>query len=266
MEYQEKTIVINGKTYQYIDTQKGKNTIVALHGLSGGKQECLYLLKPLLGQHRVVSLDLPGHNGVCNHKYHLEAQAQYVVDFIKYLKLTNFTLFGFSYGGLVALATIDVLKQPIPAIIWSTPVYTNSDNLTNQAKFSLWLMSKVNRNWYKKILTSKTALWFFRLSGLNLSVRDIVDGLLKYENSQTPTFCQAFYQLIPLPKNSPLLFLFGTHDALTRERAYHTLKLISPKHRKVLIANGGHFGTTEGRQKAIEEIKKFLENKLEIKF
>jgi pimeloyl-ACP methyl ester carboxylesterase len=93
------------ETYiHYEERGSGKHPVVMLHGF-GASLETWFDITPYLPHYKLYLLDMkgfglsskPSHGG-----YGVRDHVPYVIAFIRYLGLTDFSLVGHSYGGLVA--------------------------------------------------------------------------------------------------------------------------------------------------------------------
>lgn len=102
LEYIDTKVKQNMNKYSYIDIgNKSHPTILFIHGYGNTANMFLPLMEKLKETHRCISLNLPF---VVHpyHKYHLNSLVSYVQKFITIKNIDNFSLVGFSLGGLVA--------------------------------------------------------------------------------------------------------------------------------------------------------------------
>lgn len=96
--------IVNGLKIRYEEAGRGKN-LLFLHGW-GGKWESWYpVFYPLSNKYHVVALDLPGFGESEQPKatWGIAEYAEFVLNFMKNLKLTDVTIIGHSFGGSVAI-------------------------------------------------------------------------------------------------------------------------------------------------------------------
>lgn len=94
--------------------------VVLLHGLGGSTYSWRYIAPVLARSHRVIAIDLKGFgrsDKVFDTAYSAADQARLIAGFLIGRGLTNVTLVGHSFGGVVALLTTMELKRRDPARI-----------------------------------------------------------------------------------------------------------------------------------------------------
>jgi pimeloyl-ACP methyl ester carboxylesterase len=102
----EHRLHINDIDIAYFDQHsEKKSTILFIHGNSLSKNTFQKQLNSKeLENHRLISLDLPGHgNSGKGTTYHVPCFAELIADFIKELNLKNVILVGHSLGGHIAI-------------------------------------------------------------------------------------------------------------------------------------------------------------------
>lgn len=256
-EYKEIKTHIKGRQYQYYDIGNGDQAIIFLHGLAASKEGEPQFYDRLLSKYRCIFIDLPAHNNLPCYDFDcLNDFYRYVIELISYLKLTNIAIVGFSFGGLVAISVGKKLR--VPAVAWATPIRTNGKLFSEKALIAFNWAAALPKPAYTKIaaMLAKPTSLFDKL-GIKLSKQDY-KALLLFDNSKAKIFKNIVEKNVTPSKNTPILFIFGTNDPLVRSTTYKELQLTSKVHKKVLIKNGGHFGTNTGRIEALNEIEKFL--------
>ncbi len=253
----EITTTISGKNYKYYDIGKGEQTLIFLHGLANSKEGEPHFFEELLENYRCIFLDLPAHNNLSqNNCYCLDDFSNYVCTFVKHLNLKNVALIGFSFGGLVALSAASTLS--VPAILWSSPLTLNKRYVTNLALLIMQIGYFLPPYLYKYLAKCALLKKFASLIGIRLSAEDY-EALCTFDNTASGIFKKIILQEVAIPKNIPLLFIFGEKDILISSKIHSQLQLPNPKiQRKVIIENGGHFGTNKGRLEGIKAIEFFL--------
>lgn len=111
----------DGRAIALYAEERGQGApVVLLHGL-GGSTYSWRFVAPLLAQtHRTIALDLKGFGNsdkVFDRRYSAADQAQLIADFLIRRGLSNVTLVGHSFGGVVSLLTAIELKRRAPGLV-----------------------------------------------------------------------------------------------------------------------------------------------------
>lgn len=111
------------------DTQTpGKKCIVFIHGNSASKETFVNQYKSSLAEeYRLIAIDLPGHGesddaADPDAHYNLNSYSQVVRDVVNYLDISNYSIFGWSLGGHVAIETLDDEKLESIMISGTPPI------------------------------------------------------------------------------------------------------------------------------------------------
>ena len=259
MNLQTKTIEIKGKKYQYLDTETGNPAVVFIHGLGSNKDVMPKIFENFIDGYRCIFLDLPAHNKIPAYDFNdLTDFSEYIINFIHGTHLTNFSLVGFSFGGVVAIQTQkDLAKEGIKckAVAWASPI--RKDFLTLRSKAFFTIVDAIKKKDYRKLPESG---WFkLVVALLGIKVKNSELESFKYFENE---LLDKFYNLIPSrfinTENQNLIYIFGTKDPLISEQAFKKTKLQGDYQNKYLINKGGHYYTKEGRQEATKIILDFL--------
>jgi pimeloyl-ACP methyl ester carboxylesterase len=133
--------------------------------------------------------------------------------------------------------------------------------MSNTARYALPVIEHLPRPVYRRFLRSKILLKVINLFGITPSAADF-SSFERFDNTSVRTCKNAFLTRFDLAPQVPALVIYAPNDPFIKSTAYELLQLADvSKHRKVLITSGGHFGTTEGRLKALEEIANFISEK-----
>ena len=104
----------------YAEERGHGQPVVLLHGLGGSTYSWRFIAPVLARSHRVIAIDLKGFgrsDKVFDTAYSAADQARLIAGFLAGRGLTNVTLVGHSFGGVVALLTTMELKRRDPARI-----------------------------------------------------------------------------------------------------------------------------------------------------
>jgi abhydrolase domain-containing protein 6 len=100
--------------------QKSTQVLVMVHGYGASKDSWNLLSKELIGQYRLIQVDLPGHGATQTPEefnYDLERQAMALYTFVKALRLDRFHLLGNSMGGAVGLLFAAKFPERLKSLI-----------------------------------------------------------------------------------------------------------------------------------------------------
>ncbi len=158
---------------RYHDLPGEKMPVLFIHGL-GCASSFDYpevVAQDSLKNHRCILVDLLGA-GYSDKpeafEYTVEAHARYLKEFIEYLNLGSFVLFGHSLGGAVALALADKLRNRIHKIVLSEPNLDKSaEGSTSKYIANFELQDFTNRGFHKLIQVSRergNQIWAASLS------------------------------------------------------------------------------------------------------
>jgi len=114
----EKTIVVDGETWHYLEGGIGAGeTVVMVHGFGGDKDNWTRFAGSITPEYHVISMDLPGFGESARHdgwSYRLKDQRARLQGFLQALGVERFHLVGNSMGGhLTALYTHGYPEQVI---------------------------------------------------------------------------------------------------------------------------------------------------------
>jgi len=255
----EKEIEINGKKYQYLDNDIGEKAIVFIHGLGSNKNVMPKIFNSFLNDYRCIFIDLPAHNKLPHYNFDsLDDFGEYVYDFIRGIHLKNFSIIGFSFGGLVTIKVQTILqdnKIKAKAVVWASPLRKNF--LTLRSKMFFRLIDSVNKKFYQKLPSNM----YFKLVVALLGIK-VTDEELKSFKYFENNLLDKFYELIPDKfidtKGQEILYIFGTKDPLIIDRAQRKTILEGDYQKKFQITKGGHYMTKIGKKLAHDLIKDFI--------
>lgn len=260
--YKEQIIKNKEKLYKYYEAgNKNGHTILLLHGLGSSKEGADKFCDLLLTNYRCIFLDLPAHAGVLlPQNPSLSYFTEYVLEFGKILNLNNYSILGFSFGGLIALDVARVSSKVKSVILWATPVNWGKTSITKKARLSLYAMSFLNSKTYKNILGSNTLIKIMEKMGIRLNPKD-VEALRQYDNSFSLKALELFDSPSPQCINIPTLLIYSKQDVLIDYKAIKNCSVPSSKlHHLVEVPNGGHFPTNQGRIASLMKIIDFIES------
>jgi len=256
---EEYRIEINGFRYQYYDNQKDGQAIIFIHGLGSNKDPMTKFFGDFLDKFRCIFLDLPAHNKLPSYEFtKLEDFGDYVINFCNYLKLQDYHLVGFSFGGLVAIQTSKKLNESgkiVKTVAWASPLQKSF--LTFKSKQFLRIFDAVQNKYYKKLPKSQ---WFKILTAVfGIRVKDHeLQSFTNFDNSRLDKFHQMMPDKQLNVKDIKVLYIFGTKDPLINDSAFPETIIHNSKQSKFLVERGGHYLTSEGRKEAVKLISDFI--------
>lgn len=257
--FEEYKIEIDSYKYQYYDNQSGEKTIIFIHGLGSNKDPMTKFFSDYIPKFRCIFLDLPAHNKLPSYEFtKLEDFSKYILKLIKYLKINNFILVGFSFGGLVAIQTSKILADngiKVKTIAWASPL--EKSFLTFKSQQFLKIFDSVQNKFYKKL---PKADWFQALTAIfGIKVKDReLESFTNFDNSRLDKFHQMMPDKQINSKDLNLLYIFGTNDPLINSKAYEKTIIYNGNQKKYLVKRGGHYLTPEGKKEALKYIYDFI--------
>ncbi len=164
-----------------------------------------------LSMHRRVLVDLLGSgfsDRPDNFGYQASDHAEYLLDFVSYLDLDEFILYGHSFGGAIALSLADRCSNRMRRIILSEANLDSGGGSTSRSIVAYGLEGFVDRGFQNIILENQKAsneMWAASLSvsspkAVYLASKSAVEG-------QTPSWREILYSL-----DCPRTFIFGEHS------------------------------------------------------
>jgi pimeloyl-ACP methyl ester carboxylesterase len=136
--------------YQILGPTNSK-TILILHGWGQNLNNWMYLAHKLAGNFKVALVDLPGFGSSSLPKsaYGVADYSQFVSDFTKKIKLTDFYLLGHSFGGKVAIDFASKSPSAIKLFLVS-PSGIDKKTLSVRVKIALSKTFKRLFHWFSR--------------------------------------------------------------------------------------------------------------------
>lgn len=234
-------------TLHYAKSGKGKPLIVVPAAAS-----VIYkwesLIKFLGQKYETYFFELPGHGLSTPFKniYSREQVAQTVEHFVNDLGFDEFTLMGFSFGGILAIETLDFMPDRIKEIILLSPMLTyNAIPYSNNKKI---IIKNIDRVLQKKI-TQRTILRLLRNKAIASTVSSLLKNIGKVEEtgslsetlrtlpaSTLDVISHQIYEIFTFdllktytPVKHKCYFTMSIHDPLIKyEETYDTVKKYFP--------------------------------------
>lgn len=101
--------------FSYIDSGKGNETLLFIHGFCGSHEYWEKVIPKLKEKYRVIALDLRGHGGNDTNEasFSIEDLAGDVATFLEDKNIDQVYLFGHSLGGYITLAFAEQFKEKL---------------------------------------------------------------------------------------------------------------------------------------------------------
>lgn len=107
--------IIDESSYSYDLTGEGP-AVLLLHGFTGSKRTWDSLKDFLLPDYQVIRLDLPGHGKTNSAATSMEKCAKHIVEFLRYIKVEQAHLIGYSMGGRLALSFANLYPERVRSL------------------------------------------------------------------------------------------------------------------------------------------------------
>ncbi len=262
----------------FTESTRNKTPIIFIHGGPGFESGYIINLKDLAYQHPCIFYDQSGCgksivNPNASIKWTFEHYAQELSALIDMLGIKKCILFGYSWGGALALQYAFNNPDRVEKLILASPYISTPHLVDNYKKLAS------SKNIYDTIITHeaaetidsaeyKQALWIFfsnfvfrgdpaRFASLTLNKE--VSEIMWGKHDFTVTGNLQHFNLIPLLRSIriPVLFTSGRYDTMTPE--YMTLLQEQTNNsRHVIFEESAHMPHLEEEQRYLETICKFL--------
>ncbi|MBT3720533.1 alpha/beta hydrolase [archaeon] len=220
-------IVLNDKTYSYIDVGIGKE-ILLIPGWCDQSDDFLTLIKPLSKKNRLLVPDLPNFgDSKTNELFEEETHTKFLSDFLKKLEINDPIVIGHCYGGKLALQLSNQVSIPKIFLInslgikanftWLEHVLLTLVNGVYEVTKDFALMSKVQSHWFKSMLKygGKKDFWNYA----NKIIYTECENLDKIKSKVTILWAKndimlsnSYAKKLKFKiKNSKLIFMKGSH-------------------------------------------------------
>lgn len=271
--------ILDSLKMAYVETGKGKTTLLFIHGLGSNLQAWQKNIETLRNKYQCIALDLPGYGKSSKGDYDFTMTffAKTIHAFIKKKKLKNVVLVGHSMGGQISIHTFLQDKKAIKKLVLIAPA-------------GLEVFSAKEKNWFKniytpavvKMTTNEQIIKNFELNFYQMpdDARFMIEDRLELKaSSEYDAYCEMIPQCVmgmlnepvfdSLEKiNIPTLIVYGKDDSLIPNKFLHpqlTTQQVAEAGRKkitdsklIMINTAGHFVNWEQSKATNAAILDFL--------
>ncbi len=264
-----KQIYKNNLILSYKDEgSENEKVIVLIHGFLETSETWADFSKELAKNHRIISLDLPGHGSSSLYPppYSMCQNADSIIDILDHEKIKKAFIIGHSMGGYVAMAFAENYPEKMFGfcLFHSTP-FADNDAKTKSRDQAIRRIE----NGEKDDICKTHSKAVFADGNLNIFTKEIKKGeqIAKEISNESAiasilTMKARFDRSEVLEKiKVPFLYILGKKDKFIPYKIYKTMNL--PENCKVsILENSGHMGFIEEKEKSLKIINNFLKNKL----
>jgi haloalkane dehalogenase len=239
---------------RYHDLPGEGTPILFIHGLgcAGSFDYPQVAAQKELSENRCILVDLLGSgfsDKPDDFSYKVNDHAEYLLDFITYLDLDKFVLYGHSLGGAVALSLAERCRERISKIVLSEANLDSGGGLTSRAIAAYEAEDFLSRGFQDIILENQKASNHMWAASFSVSSPKAVYLISKSAiEGQTPSWREILYSL-----DCPKTFIFGEKSLPDPEmqvlmehglhievvkNAGHSMAWENPKGLAIAIKNG----------------------------
>lgn len=248
---------------KYSDLGRG-NTIVLLHGYLGTGEVWHPLEKLLAKNHRVISVDLPGHgeSEATGETHTVEYLADAVREVIMQTGEKKVLLIGHSLGGYVTLAFAEKFPDLLSGyVLFHSHPFADSPEAITKRKREIFVV----RAGKKDIMYPASISMMFAEQNLEKMPEALTRSKKIASQNSAEGIIAMLNSMMARPSRSslvergalPLLWILGRHDLyFSPEKALGDIK-IPGNARVVILENSGHLGFVEETDFSAELINDF---------
>lgn len=239
-------IIINDININYLVKGEGKNKILLLHGWGSNVTLFNNIIDNLSKSYTVYALDLPGFGKSSEPQcsWNVDNYVEFVIDFIKYMKIDELSLLGHSFGGriIIKMSTRDNLTFKISKII-----LIDSAGILPKKNKAQTIKTRIYKL-FKKIL-SNSIIKRFCPNALEILKKKF--GSEDYKNA-TKTMRETLVKIVNedleqlLNKiKQPTLLIWGENDTATPIEDAKIMEKLIKDSGLVVVKNAGHYSFLE---------------------
>lgn len=256
--------ISNGIPVHILDTKKGDETILLLHGYL----ETLYIFNELIEilekKYRIIAIDLPGHGLSGSHKEtnSMEFSASICADILKKSGVEKAYIAGHSMGGYVAQNCVKSFPEMFKGIILlnSTPFADSPEKREDRKReIDLILSAKLGH------LASLSIPKMYAPSNLRKfdeKIEETVEITETHDPKGIVASIKGMMERVEtkevLSKTEKVMLVFGTEDKFITEETRGKLISEFPSAKSVVIPDTGHNSFIEAPEKVSEALDEFI--------
>lgn len=256
--------ISNGIPVHILDTKKGSETILLLHGYL----ETIYIFNELVEKlekkYRIIAIDLPGHglSGSDKEVNSMEFCAQIAADILKKNGVESAYVAGHSMGGYVAQNCVKLFPELFEGIILlnSTPFADSPEKKSDREReIALILSAKLGH------LASLSIPKMYAPANLRKFDEKIEETVEISETHDPKGIVASIKGMMQRPETKDILskqqkamFIFGTEDKFISQETMEQLIGEFPNVKAVVVPGTGHNSFIEDTEKVVEAIEEFV--------
>lgn len=267
---QEKTVVVDGDTWHYLEGgPMDAEVLLLLHGFGGDKDNWTRFSKTLSESYRVIAVDLPGFGESAVHPewdYSLPPQRGRVDRFVDTLNLERFHLVGNSMGGhLAALYT-----HELPGKVLSLALFNNggisapeeSDLLRALARGENPLVVESLEDFDKLVAFAAHKQPFIPWPMKGVFAQMALDRVASNRLIFQALVNDRDSELEPILADIdiPVLILWGEYDRVLHVSSIDVMRPLLPQAKVVIMKDTGHLPMIERPAETAAHYLEFLQN------
>lgn len=280
--YDVQTIELSGgKEIAYIDTGKGPQTLLFVHGLGSYLRAWDPIIEDLKSDYRCLALDLPGYgkSAAAVGSQSMDFFAKTLLEFINRLTLDSVTLVGHSMGGQIAITTVLQDSNAIDRLVLVAPAGIETFTASDRNFFQTFVTPEIIRASSTEQIQANFELNFHAMPD---DARFMIEDRLTLR-ADTAAY-RAYSEMIPksvmgmleAPVRErlselrlPTLLFFGLSDRLIPNTILHPSLRVQtiaeeaqaaiPGSQLVFVSEAGHFVHWEGTAQVNAAIRTFLQ-------
>lgn len=272
--------ILSDPELTYVDTGKGENTIVLIHGLGSNAGFWRYNIPALSKSNRVIAIDLPGYgkSSKGDYTYNMSYFSSVLKKFFVRLNIKSFYLVGHSMGGQISINFALSCPEYVKKLILISPagIESFSEDQSNLSKMFVTPSSvKLSDNeTIKKNISINFYKWDDKYNWL-IEERINVTSASDFD-AYTEAVSKSVAGMLAEPTSGllnnlqiPTMIIYGTKDNLIPNKYFHpnltTDELYKSAAKKIIncsvypVENAGHLVMIEEPGKINQAILNFVE-------
>lgn len=262
-----KFALCNDTAIRYIDSLKGDNPILFIHGYLECADVWEFCMQGLMKSFRVLAIDVPGHGiSETRHEVHtMEYVADTIKDFLTQLNIDSCVVVGHSMGGYIAMAFAKKYPEMVSGIVMMhTTPKADSEEKKEARKREIKIIES-NR----KMLLAKSnpGITFAPENREEFSnvIEDLARGIMETDDDGIVALLKGMQEredTSDILKNmkSPSMFIMGEKDEYIPMTYAKELEAEFTNSKFIWLENSGHMGYMEQEEDCIDAIEEFMKD------